>query len=151
MQKQVFPFIKLILAFAILVTIGCNNDTPANPKTKTELLTQGTWKFDKAVAVGTGDITSQVPACLKDNEATFHTNMTLDATEGTTVCAPSYAGTYTWAFQSNETVLQLSAPLFPGGSPDFTIVSLTEVNLVVSQLMTIPPFPATTIEVTWKH
>jgi hypothetical protein len=119
-------------------------------KTKPELLVQKSWKFDNAKA-GNMDITTSVPACLKDNIFTFSSNLNLTVSEETTVCSPSYAGTYTWSFQNNETVLQVSGSIFPGGSGDFAIVSLDETNLVLSQPMTIPPYPTTTVQVTLKH
>jgi hypothetical protein len=96
------------------------------------------------------DISSQINACFKDNIATFTVagNMTLD--EGATVCSPSYAGSYTWSFQSTESILHLSAAIFTGGSSDFTLVSLTSTNMVLSQQMTVGAI-TTTVEVTFKH
>jgi len=75
--------------------------------------------------------------------------MTLD--EGTTICSPSYAGSYTWSFQTSESVLHLSAAIFTGGSSDFGLVSLDGTNLVVEQMMTVAPYPPTTVQVTFKH
>ena len=149
MQKR-FP---LLLATAVvLIIVSCSkNNTPAPAPTKTQLITQSSWKFDHATAGGT-DISSMINACFKDNIATFTSegNMTLD--EGASVCTPtSYAGSYTWSLQSNETVLHLSAPIFTGGSSDFTLVSVNSTNLVVSQVMTVAPNPPTTVEVTFKH
>jgi hypothetical protein len=121
------------------------------PKTKTELLTQGSWKFDHAMA-GTTDISSAPPlACYTDNTMTFSTNLTGTITEGANVCATPAPSTFTWSFQNNETTLRFSFTLIQGGSQDFTIVSLTETNLVLSQQMTIAPLPPTTVEVTFKH
>jgi hypothetical protein len=149
MQKQLFTVISLI-SFSFLFITGCEkeNDPPAT--TKTDLITQSSWKFDHATAGGT-DISGSINACFKDNIATFTTagNMTLD--EAIVVCSPSYAGSYTWSFQSSETILHLSAPIFTGGSTDFTLVSLTASNLVVSQVMTVAPAPPTTVVVTFKH
>ena len=148
MFKQSFRLIT-ISAITLFLFTTCGKDTKV--KTKTELITQSSWKFDKATAVGLGDISSQVPACIKDNIYVFASNGTGTINESANVCAPSSAGTFTWSFQNNETMLQLSAALFPGGSSSFTLVSLTEINLVISQLMTITPLPPTTIEITLKH
>ena len=101
---------------------------------------------------GSFDVSGQINACFKDNIATFTSagNMTLD--ESVNVCSPqSYAGSYTWSFQTNETMLHLSAAIFTGGSNDFTLVSLDATNLVVSQVMTVAPNPPTTVTVTFKH
>ncbi|MDP4261080.1 MAG: hypothetical protein Q8941_01000 [Bacteroidota bacterium] len=139
----------LVIAFAVVT--GCGKDkTSAPAKTKTDLLCQSSWKFDHATAGGV-DISSSINACLKDNIATFSSNKNVVLDEGTNVCSTSYAGTYTWDLQSSETILHISGIIFPGGSNDFTLVSLTETNLVVSQVMTISPFPPTTVEVTFKH
>jgi hypothetical protein len=129
-----------------------NDSTPA-PKTKTQLLTQSSWTFDKATAGTFGDVSAQIPACYKDNLITFVSNGTGNVNEGANVCVPSTAGAFTWAFQSNETMLNISATLFPGGSSTFTLVSLTETNLVISQPVTLPPpISATvTVEFTLKH
>ncbi|MDP9230819.1 MAG: hypothetical protein M3O67_09145 [Bacteroidota bacterium] len=82
---------------------------------------------------------------------TFAASLTGTVDEGTFVCSPSYASNFTWNFQSNETILHLSESLFSGGSNDFTLISLTETNLVVSQVMAVSPYPPTIAEVTFKH
>jgi len=149
MQKQ-FLQICFILFVSCLLLTACGKDPVVVVKTKTELISQSSWKFDKATAGGL-DITANAPVCLKDNVVVFLANGTATVDEAASVCSPSYAGSYTWSFQSNETIIHLSGPLFPGGSNDFTVVSVTETNLVISQVMTIPPYPATNVEVTFKH
>jgi hypothetical protein len=136
MQKQYFSFSTIILAFAILVTIGCNNDTPDNPKTKTELLTTGTWKFSTATSSGS-DVSGFIQACIKDNIYTFVAAGTGTMDEGATKCngGDPQTSPYTWNFASNETVIHVSSVLFPGGTNDFTLVTLTETQLVVSQVI----------------
>lgn len=148
MFKQSFKLVT-ISAITLFLFSTCGKDVKV--KTKTDLITQSSWKFDRATAVGLGDISSQVPACIKDNIYVFASNGTGTINESANVCAPSSAGVFTWSFQNNETMLQLSAALFPGGSSSFTLVSLTEINLVISQLMTIAPMPPTTVEITLKH
>lgn len=152
MLKQLL-LISSIAAISFLFITGCGKEkNPAPPApTKTQLISQSPWKFDNATSGG-ADISGSINACFKDNIATFTSagNMTLD--EAAIVCSPtSYAGAYTWTFQSGETILHLSAPIFTGGSSDFTLVSLNATNLVVSQVMTVAPFPPTTVVVTFKH
>ena len=151
MKKQVASLILCSLAILFLLP-ACqkDDDNPPATKTKTELISQSSWKFDHATASGT-DISGSVNACFKDNIATFTPTASMTLDEGATVCSPSYAGAYTWAFQSSETILHLNAPIFTGGSNDFTVVSVTETNLVLSQVMTVAPYPPTTVEVTFKH
>lgn len=152
MKKQYLSSLAII-AIGFLVTTGCKKDKkPDQPPapTKTELITKASWKFDHASALGQ-DVSSSVNACFKDNIATFSTTGNMELDEATSVCSPSYAGTYTWVFQSNETVVHLSAPIFTGGSSDFTLVSINATNMVLSQVMTVGGFPPTTVEVTFKH
>jgi len=149
-MKILLPVSTLCLALSFFISSCGKDDNPAPAKTKTELITQSTWKFDKAMSGGF-DVSAFVPACWKDNIAVFVNNGTGTLDESAVVCMPSVAGAFTWAFQSNETILHLSAPLFPGGSGDFTLISLTETNLVVSQNITIPPNPPTDVEFTFKH
>ena len=142
-----------MMAIGFLVITGCKKDkkpdTPPAP-TKTELITKASWKFDHATASGF-DVSSSVNPCFKDNVATFSTSGNMELDEATTVCNPSYAGTYSWIFQTNETVLHLSAPIFTGGSSDFTLVSINATNMVLSQVMTVGGYPPATVEVTFKH
>ena len=138
------------LAFIVACFWACKK-SEAHVKTKTELATQSSWKLSTASATGFGDITSQIPACYKDNTYTFVSNGTGTINESANVCSPSTAGPFTWSFLNNETTLHLSATIFTGGSSDFTIVSLTETNFVISQVVTIAPLPATNVTFTFIH
>jgi hypothetical protein len=72
---------------------------------------------------------------------TFSANGSGTVTEGTVVCNPTTAGNITWNFQDSETKLMMSSGLFPAGSGLFTIVTLNETTLTLSQDVTIPPSP----------
>lgn len=152
MKKQTLQLFTTI-CFIIFIATSCNKDdnntTPA--KTKTQLITQGSWSFDKAFS-GSTDISGSVPACYKDNVVTF-TSSTNGTVQNTVVCTPTdnTPATFTWSFQSNETILRLSAPLFPGGTGDFNINSITETSLVVNQDVTFPPNPTANVIFHYKH
>jgi hypothetical protein len=146
---------KLILIAALCFTTvtftNCDKDDPAPAPTNTDYITKSSWKFSTAKASGI-DVTAQVPACFKDNTITFAINGTGTIAEGPTACTPAAPATFTWTFQSNGTQLNLNTPLVTGGSGTFNIVTLNDVNLVVSQMMTIPP--ATTplnVDLTFIH
>ncbi len=144
---------KLVLFAALCCTIlsfsSCDkNDDP--PPSDTDDITKAPWKFSSAKAGGL-DVTAQVPACFKDNTITFKINGSGEITEGANVCSPPSPPTFTWTFQNNGTEINLSTPLVTGGSGVFTIVLLNDVNLVVSQNMTIAPYPPTTVEFTFIH
>ena len=153
MQKRLILFAS-IFAFLLLINISCskNDDSTPKAKTKTELITLSPWKFNKATASGAGDIsTNPLLTCYTDNILAFSSNLSGTINEGSVVCTTPAPASFTWSFQNTETLLRLSFTLFPGGSPDFTIVSLNETSLVLSQQMTLAPYPTTTIEVTFKH
>lgn len=140
MIKRFLLAAVLFSALQILNT-SCSkdNDDPAPAgKTKTELLVKSSWKFSDA-KVGGASVAAFLQACQKDNVATFVASGTGTADEGLTKCngADPQTTPFTWNFQTNETILFVSTPLFTGGSSSFTIVSLTETELVVSQNMTI--------------
>jgi hypothetical protein len=139
-----------IVCFTALTFSSCDKeDNP--PPSNTDYITKSSWKFSSAKAGGI-DVTAQVPACFKDNTITFVANGSGTITEGATVCTPPAPPTFTWTFQNNGTQVNLSTPLLTGGSGVFTIVLLNDVNLVVSQSMTIPPAPApVTVELTIIH
>ena len=150
MKKLILKTIAALILISFLFA-ACKKSK--HIKTNTELITQSSWKFDHATASGFGDVSSQIPACYKDNIIAFVSNGTGTVDESTTVCSPSNAGNFTWSFQTNETMLHLSTVLFSGGTTDFTIVSLNETNLVISQTVILPPPNAimTTVEFTLKH
>jgi len=134
-----------------LITIfySCQKDsTPAPGKTKTELLTSSSWRFSSAT-VGGADASGYLQACQKDNIYTFVAAGTGTADEGPSKCngADPQTNPFTWNFASSETILHISTLLFTGGSNDFTLVSLSSTQLVVSQ--DYPPYG--TIVVTFVH
>lgn len=139
------------ICFICLVFTNCDkNDNP--PPSNTDHITKSSWKFSSAKAGGI-DVTSQVPLCFRDNTILFVANGTGTINEGTNVCTPASPSSFTWTFQNNGSQIALSTPLVSGGSGVFTIVTLNDVNLVVSQSMTIPSIPTgpVTVELTFIH
>ncbi len=150
MKKQLTLGITC-LACILSLSLGCKEDTPPPPQpTKTENISRSPWIFLSASANGTDVSNAPQLACFKDNVITFTANLNGTITEGANVCSPTTAGPFTWSFTTGETVLVLSAPLFPGGTTTFTIVSLDQTNLVVSQAVTFLPPPGT-VTITFKH
>lgn len=138
MRKQLL-LTSFILAIAFLFLPGCEKEKDTAPaKTKTQLLSQATWKFSAATVGGT-DVSAFLQTCQKDNILTFVAAGTGTIDEGTTKCntADPQSNPFTWNFQSGETILFISATLFTGGSSTFTLVSLSETQLVVSQNVTV--------------
>src|SRR5438128_1129104 len=104
----------IAVGFLVASFVACKKSSSPHVKTKTELLAQSSWKLSTAVATGFGDVTSQVPACYKDNIYTFVANGTGTINESTNVCSPTTAGPFTWNFLNNEGTLHLSAAFFQG-------------------------------------
>ena len=146
MQKRFFLAVVLIAALQILNT-GCskdNDDDPPAAKTKTELLTTGSWKFEKIDPA----LAESYIACFTDNTITFSADGKGTNLDGTVLCTTS-TNTFNWNFTDSETKLHLDATIVPSGSENFTIVTLNETSLVLKQDIT-SPVPAT-ITVTFKH
>lgn len=150
MKKYTWPL--ALFSFAtMIVLISCDPDEPQAPS-QTELLASGSWKFQSATYAGIDISTQPQIACFVDNTLTFTTSNAYTVTEGTVVCTPSTAGNGTWSFKPVDS-LQLSTSLVPGVSAGaFKINSLTAVNLVLSQNVTIAPSPTSQpLVVTFKH
>ncbi|MGQ0739448.1 MAG: lipocalin family protein [Bacteroidota bacterium] len=139
-----------ILLLTVAFIASCSKDE-APPKTKTQLLTQGTWRFS-AATVGGSDVSAFLQTCQKDNTMTFAAAGTGNVDEGATKCnAPDpQSNPFTWSWQSSETVLQVSAIFFTGGSNNFSLVALTETQLVLSQVITVSGTPQNAV-VTFIH
>lgn len=131
---------------------GCTGSKSFNIEvSKVYFLTLNTWKFDNA-KVGSTDVSALIQACQKDNIVTFSSDFTGLLDEGATKCNSSDPQTtpFTWSFMSNETILHVSTVLFTGGASDFTIVSLSSTQLVLSQQINISGTMQTVV-VTFVH
>jgi hypothetical protein len=152
MKKYFFALLSFLM-FSILISSSCNKDDDSPPpKTKTQLISQSTWKFSGAT-VGGNDVSAFLQTCQKDNILTFSaTGGTGTLDEGATKCNSGDPQTnpFTWNFLNSETELFISATLFSGGSSTFTLVSLTETTLVLSQVITVSGTAQTAI-VTFIH
>jgi hypothetical protein len=151
-MKKTFALILSISMATAFIFSSCNKDDDNTPaKTKTELITSASWKFSSATVGGT-DVSAFLQACQKDNKVTLVAAGTGTLDEGTTKCnaGDPQITNITWNFQSSETQVFVSYPLFTGGSSTFTLVSLTESTMVLSQPMTVGASTQTAI-VTFIH
>lgn len=155
-MKKYTTTLLTLLALVSFVSCDKKDDDPdPTPKTKTENITASPWKLSAATANGTSVMALPQISCMLDNTGTFvkvaEGNGTGSIAEGTTVCSPSTAGNFTWSFQTNETILNMSASIIPGGSNNFTIVTLNETTMVLSQDMTFPVVGVQTVVLTFIH
>jgi hypothetical protein len=150
MRKHLLTF-PATIAIIFLCMTSCKKDktpdAPA-PKTKTDLITTGTWKFSSATISGI-DASGYLQACQKDNVYTFVAAGTGSIDEGATKCSGTdpQSSAFTWNFASSESILHISTTLFGATTNDLTLVSLSETQLVVSE--NYPPYG--TIVVTFSH
>src|SRR5438477_9060268 len=130
---------------------ACSKSDSSSSKTKTELITQSSWKFSNAKVSGT-DVSAFLQTCQKDNILVFAAAGTGTLDEGATKCnsGDPQSSPFTWSFASNETILHVSATLFTGGTSDFNIVTLNETQLVLSQNINIQGTSQNAI-VSFKH
>ena len=152
MQKKIlYSAISIFFIGSFIVACKKNSDNNNTPKTKTELISASAWKFDNAKVSGV-DVSGLLDDCDKDNTATFVSNGSGTVDEGPTKCnsADPQTVSFTWTFENNETTLQATAPLFPGGNGTFTIVTLTDTQLVVSQDITVSGVTQNAV-ITFKH
>jgi hypothetical protein len=154
-----------IVAFFSLIILGsCQKEDSGGgntPKTKTELLSTTSWKYNDAKIDtdnnGTGDIAlpvGLVESCQTDNTITFASNGSGTVDEGGSKCdaADPQSIPFTWNFTSNESVINFSSAVFVGVGGDFKIISLTETELVLSKSITVPTIPLPiTVVVSFKH
>ncbi len=132
-MKPTFLKFAALLAVVIFLMPSCSKD-----KTKTELLTTGTWRITAAsVTLGTTttDTYASYAACDKDNFTTFVVGGVFKEDEGATKCSTSDPQTITgtWAFTDNETKLSIIAS---GTTGAFSIVTLDANTLKISQSTT---------------
>lgn len=127
-----------ILAITVLAIASCGKKTTTNTsttsKTKTQLLTQKTWKLTNVrYKINSGswvDAYGTISSCVKDNIVTYSTSGAYSIDEGATKCNTSDPQTYisgTWNFQNSETQLATVTSTF--GTQVQSIVTLDENTL----------------------
>lgn len=147
MIKRLISFAGLFTLVALL-NINCSKDDDPEPpaaKTKKELITTGSWKFEKIEP----KLAEAYIACFMDNTTTFTADGKGNSADGAIACTPP-TGNFNWNFTDNESKLHLDATLIPAGSNDFTIVTLNETNMALSQNVTSPIGPVA-VTITFKH
>jgi len=126
----------LILIVAAIAFISCKKDnSESKQKTKTELLTTGSWKRTALISnpaydwYGDGtfatDVLSVMKPCELDNLDTYRPNGIWELNEGPTKCDQGDPQTWTlsWAFADNETKLIFD------GYDEYILDELTETTL----------------------
>ena len=133
----------LLIVSLFLVTLSCKKDEEPSKK---DLLCGKDWIL-KAETVSPAinfdgilisDLYAQMDDCTKDDISKFNTNGTYTFEEGATKCDvndPQVWDSGTWVFNSDETILVLTSPLY--GTVNAEIIELTSSKIVISQESTI--------------
>ena len=112
-MKKYLTLTTIVVMTTVILT-GCKKDnTNTVAKTKTQLLTDGTWSLTALVsdrdANGTYETNDYAgySACFKDNFHTFRSNGDLEVNEGSTKCNPADPQTVIkhWQLTNNENTL----------------------------------------------
>jgi hypothetical protein len=134
-MKQVFAAAIALLA---MISFTACKKGGGGAKTKTELITQSSWKYDNASLDldrnGTPD--SPLPPgflepCDTDNTITFKSDGSGVADEGASKCDPAapQSSPFTWTFKDNEQTIAFSNIDFAGLSGDVKVVTLNDTKL----------------------
>ncbi len=121
----------ILIAIAFFAIASCKestDDSKPAAKTKTELITTGSWIVSDLLMNG-ASIYAFMDACSKDDFMTFKTNGTVITDEGATKCAPADPQTSSsnWSFSSDEKKITIDGDL-----GDLT--TLNETDMVVTMM-----------------
>ncbi|MBL7698604.1 MAG: hypothetical protein JNK79_10605 [Chitinophagaceae bacterium] len=130
---------KAFYAVPVLVLFLWSCKKEKASKTKTELLTTGSWHVTNYIVDPgidwDGDGTEEtnvypvMEPCIKDDFSTFHADGTGEINEGPTKCVSNGSQTipFTWAFLEDEKRLQVQGVIY-------LLDALTETQLVVKEI-----------------
>lgn len=125
---------RYVMAFVPLVVVGTSCSDDDEQKSKTDMLTQKSWKVSKAemkTTTGTYDISaSYIEDCEKDNLVAYSRDNKFSSETGANDCdgdEENLAGTWSW--KENETVLAVT---LDGDVEEVKLVGLTESTLKVN-------------------
>ena len=156
-MKQVFLAASLLL---LAFSFACKKGGGGGPKSKTELLTQASWKYENAAidVDGNGTPDSPLPpgileACDLDNTITFNSNGSGVVDEGSTKCnaADPQSAPFNWSFKNNEQVITFTNIAFGGLDGDVTVKTISETQLEMHKPVTVGVGTTVNVIVYLKH
>jgi hypothetical protein len=155
--------ILLLTALLITAVYACKkkesttDTTPTPTKTQKDYLQEGKWQITSirySSLAGSGDACDTMPACRKDNMATFNANGKIYSDEGATKCSsssPQVDSSGTWSLTSDYKKLTANVSWVPTSNKTFEVLELTSTVLKLAQtfdtVISIPPFPAYTFTI----
>ena len=140
MKPKIQSIALLLMVAGITITFSCKKDNgEAAVKTKTELLTTGSWKLISYTSTpaydwyGTGvyatDILAALHPCEADGFDTYKINGIVEINEGAIKCNSTDPQTFTatWGFTDNENKIVYD------GFDEYVLVELTEATMRLQQ------------------
>jgi hypothetical protein len=137
-KTQLFALPLMITAIATILSCEKSKEEPV-VKTKSELITTGTWKLTAYTSnpaydwYGNGVFSTNILAVLNPCEAdgfdTYKTNGTVEINEGALKCDPANPQTFTasWQFTNNE------SKILYDGFDEYELVELTMTTMRLQQ------------------
>lgn len=137
MRKTIQLAVLLFAMFGVITFQACKKDKKDSTKTKTELITTGSWKLTAYTINPAADLDFDgdtetnvfiyLDGCIKDDVTTFKTNGTAEGDEGATKCDAADPQTYslTWSFTSNETKINIDGD-------EYNLIELTATTIKIS-------------------
>lgn len=136
-------YISLLLLGCLVISFGCKK---GSSKSRTELITSATWKFESAAVDANMDGVAESPVppgyledCDLDNTVLLKTDGSGVVDEGGTKCDLNNPQTIdiTWTFKDNEKVINIPQTIFGSISGDAEIKILTESKLQLLKQITV--------------
>jgi hypothetical protein len=130
-MKNRFTIPALLILPMLVATTACRKKGDDTNKSKTELLTQHSWRHEAYGTDDNNDGTIDTPvamdACRNDDLISFATNGSGTFNQGSDLCFPAspVVQDFTWEFTNNESKL-----VYAGGTN--TIISLTDHKMVLA-------------------
>lgn len=124
-----------IACLALVTFAGCSKDDGGSSKSRTELITQSSWKYESAGidADRNGIVDSPLPPgmidpCEMDNLITFNANGSGLVDEGPTKCNGGSPQTvpFSWSLKDNEQTIVFSGMSFGGLNGDVKLKNISD-------------------------
>jgi hypothetical protein len=128
----------VLAAFIGFVALSFSACKKSKSKSRTDLITQSSWKYENAGLDINRDGTVDAPipagflqACDLDNTITFKSDGTGTTDEGGSKCDPAspQTSTFTWTFKDNEQVITLSNAVFGGLNGEVKVKTINDNQL----------------------
>lgn len=129
---------------------ACSKSAAVKPKSKTELISASTWKYNQVGIDQNSDGSIDYPlptallaVCEVDNLITFKSDSTGILDEGKERCTTTSSQTspFTWKFLNNETEISSSVTILPYSEGAVKVLVLNETTFTISKNISVYGIP----------